>query len=244
MNLLLLGHKTLPELRDNFLLIHGGEISLTVPDRKKVTVLDFQKDSLDPLKDMTYLRAREFISVLDAVFPAGANTLTRENANYLILEALLDRPTKLSKLLRPSKDPHEMAAYRKIQTILLSPVLSRFLNRPTNFSLDGVVIAKIDRGELGDFDALMLSNILMSFYPHQIVCMDFGFHGREHHSRLIRENRLIAGVNFLAELPLTLQNEVLLMPRVVHRATYEDAVRVLNQEGKPPTMENTHDLTG
>lgn len=40
---------------------------------------------------------------------------------------------------------------------------------------------------------------------------DFGFYGREAHATLIREGRLIAGVNFLDELPPKLRNSVLLI---------------------------------
>jgi hypothetical protein len=33
----------------------------------------------------------------------------------------------------------------------------------------------------------------MSYYKGQLVIPDFGFYGRDIHSRLIREERLIAG---------------------------------------------------
>src|ERR1700709_184530 len=71
-----------------------------------------------------YRRARDFIAVLDAVFPDGQNTLTKKNANFHILSALLDEPTYLHKLLKPDKkDPAKQDAYQKIETLLMSPVL-------------------------------------------------------------------------------------------------------------------------
>ena len=77
------------------------------------------------------------------------------------------------------------------------------LCNPTNFSLknDGKVFARINRAEFGEFDSLVLGLFPMAHYKGQVVVRDFGFYGREAHIALIREKRLIAGVNFLAELP-------------------------------------------
>jgi len=44
-----------------------------------------------------------------------------------------------------------------------------------------------------------------------LIVPDFEFHGREIHSRLIREERPIAGVNHLGELPDKLRRTVLLI---------------------------------
>jgi len=40
--------------------------------------------------------------------------------------------------------------------LLASPVLKRVLCNQTNFSLKDVVLAKLDRAQLGDFDALVV----------------------------------------------------------------------------------------
>src|SRR5205807_10550595 len=63
------------------------------------------------------------------------------------------------------------------------------------------VLARIDRAELGEFDALVLGLFLMAHFKGQVVVPDLGFYGREAHVSLIREGRLIAGVNTLGELP-------------------------------------------
>src|ERR1700735_26576 len=74
-------------------------------------------------------------------------------------------------------------------------VLRRVLCNPMNFSFNSnsVIQARIDRAELGDFDALVLGLLLVSHAKGQVVVGDFGFYGRDIHSRLIREEQLIAG---------------------------------------------------
>ena len=85
-----------------------------------------------------------------------------------------------------------------IDDLLVSPVLQRVLCNPTNLSFNpnSVIRAWINRAELGDFDALVLGLLLMSHAKGQVAVPDFGFYGRDIHSRLIREERLIAGVTF------------------------------------------------
>jgi hypothetical protein len=64
---------------------------------------------------------------------------------------------------------------------------------------------------------------------------DFGFYGREGHVSLIREKRLIAGVNFLGELPPKLRQSVLLIKdKVPNGTTMEDAGTVAQYEGLIP----------
>jgi hypothetical protein len=64
----------------------------------------------------------------------------------------------------------------------------------------------------------------MSHFKGQIVVPDFGFYGRDAHVGLIREERLIAGVNTLGELPPTLRRNILLIKdKTASGATLEDA---------------------
>jgi hypothetical protein len=57
-----------------------------------------------------------------------------------------------------------------------------------------------------------------------VVVSDFGFYGRDAHAALIRENRLIAGVNTLAELGPKLRQSVLLInEKTAAGATADDA---------------------
>lgn len=78
-----------------------------------------------------------------------------------------------------------------------------------------MIMARVNRVELGDFDALVLGLLLIANYKGQIVVPDFGFYGRDAHVSLIRENRLIAGVNFIGELPPKLRQSVLLIKESV-----------------------------
>ena len=75
----------------NFLILDDGPLidALTVK-RRKVVEFDVTRHHLNPLHGMNYRPAREFVSVLDAVFPEGESTLTKENARFEILSALLD----------------------------------------------------------------------------------------------------------------------------------------------------------
>ena len=123
--------------------------------------------------------------------------------------------------------PTEAEVFGLVPDILLSPVLRRVLCNPTNFSFNprSTILARVNRAELGDFDALVLGLFLMSHYKGQLVVPDFGFYGREAHVRLIRENRLIAGVNTLQELTPKLRQSVLLIPeKIPWGTTHDDAV--------------------
>ena len=59
-----------------------------------------------------------------------------------------------------------------------------------------------------------MANILISQHRLPIVINDFGCYAREHHARLIRDDRLIAGVYTLSELPEKLRDRAILMPKV------------------------------
>lgn len=92
------------------------------------------------------------------------------------------------------------------------------------FNPNSVNMARINRAELGDFDALVLGLFLIAHFKGQIVVTDFGFYGREAHAGLVREQRLIAGVNTLQELPPRLRQTVLLIEeKTAAGATADDA---------------------
>ncbi len=233
-------------LPETFLLIDDGPLLDTVPlpPRRKIARLDLSTHSFNPLKDMTYERARDFISVLDAVFPEGAETLTKKASNFALLKAFLvtPRPTKLHRLITPHKnDTGSLDAHQKIETLLLSPVLKRFLAYPTNFALDGILLARLDRAVLTDFDCFVIANVLISNYPGQVVVPDFGFYGCAFHTSLIRQGRLIAGVNFLDESPL--KNSLLLMEdKRARHCTAEDAETLAGFTGKLPGTNEYNDF--
>ena len=75
----------------------------------------------------------------------------------------------------------------------------------------------------------------MAQFKGQVVVPDLGFYGRDCHVSLIREERLIAGVNFLGELPAKLRQAVLLIgDKVASGATGEDAETLAQYRGLLP----------
>lgn len=238
MNRLVVGFDKSPlleELPPRFLFIDDGPLidRLELSGRRAVTVLDLERHSFNPLKDMDYPRARDFVAVLDAVFPEGESTLTRRYSSYILLSALLTGKRKrLDALIAPSKENQD--AYQKVQTLLLSPVLERVLNRPSNVSLKGTVIARLDRAAIGDFDAFVLGTLLMSMYRGPVLVPDFGFYGRPFHTSLIRQGRLHAGINSFDELPKLRNELVLIEQKIASRCTPDDAELLALYAGVTP----------
>lgn len=229
MNTLIVGNDKTPLLHylpDRFLLIDDGPMAdqLDIPERRAVTHFNVQEHTFNPLKDMSYKRARDFVGVLNAVFPEGDNTLTRRYSNFILLKALLARPKSLANLVPASKDT--MDAYQQVQTLLLSPVLKRVLTNPTNMSFKGTIIAKLDRAVLGDFDAFVIGNLLASLYDGPVVIPDFGFYACKLHRSLLRQNRLYAGVNSFDEVP-EFRSQLLLIEQKIGRGCTPDDAKML-----------------
>lgn len=236
MNLLIVGagDKTetiLEHLPSSFLLIDDGAIIDALPNfkRRKVTHFDATKHSLNPLQNLTYLRACDFVSIIGAVFPGGENTLTKQYSFIALHEWLDTNPKFLSHFPRAKKDDVGLSdAGMKIRRLLLSPVLKNVLDRPTNFPLKGIVLVRLNLTDLGDFDAFVLGNLIISTYAretkHPVIIPDFGFYGLQSHAALIGQNRLIAGVHFLEEVDRPLKNALLLIEEKVGlRTTAQDA---------------------
>lgn len=221
----------LEQLPSTFLFIDDGELidQLTFPKRRRVTYLDLQKHALNPLKDINYQRAVAFTEILKSAFPGGANTLTKETFEHQLLEALDAKPRNLATLIPNTKET--LYSYQKIQRLLLSPVLKNFLTRPTNFSFTGILIARLNRAELGDFDCFILANLLINNYKGHVVIPDYGTYACPFHLSLIRQNRLTAGVHFLSELPENLRNAFLLGETLPSQCTFEDANTLANSAG-------------
>lgn len=211
-------------------------ISDDVPELPRARVFDPTKHSFNPLSNISYKKAREIADILYTVSPQGENTLTVRNGKRALLKMLLDGPERLDKLDRDygKADVGPLEALATVDDVLVSPVLRRVLCNPTNFSFKPTskILARIDRAELGDFDSLVIGLLLMAHFKGQLVVPDFGFYGRDCHVGLIRENRLIAGVNFLGELPPKLRQSVLLIEnKVPSGATLEDAETLARYEG-------------
>lgn len=241
MNALIVGTNKKPildHLKRPYLLIDDGEMIdeiEPVPDHATIA-FDVSTHSFDPLRGMSYKKARDFISILDVVFPEGESTLTHKNSNFLLLRALLEKPKSLDKLIPPKKD--NLDAYQKIQTLLLSPVLNNVLNRPANFSFKGTIHARLNRAELGDFVCRALGNLLIAQYPGLVVIPDFGFYAHPGHIAIIRQGRLVAGIYSFDEVP-AFRSQLLLMPdRIPSHCTYNDALILAQYAGLTPGVGN------
>ena len=237
MNALIVGTRkqtVLDHLSDVFLLIDDGDLidRIVLPERKAVTGFDVSQHSFNPLKAIDYRRAVEFVDVLNAVYPEGENTLTKATFEYQLLQALSDKPTTLTALIKDTKNTQY--AYQKIQRLLLSPVLERVLNRPTNFSFKGTILARLDRAALGDFDCFVLANLLVSLYPGQVIIPDFGFYAHKGHASLIRQHRLVAGVNSLSEVPQLAQQLLTMDTKIASHSTADDAKTLAGYTGMLP----------
>ena len=215
--------KSLELPQSGFLLIDDE-----VRDIPRARVFDPTIHSFNPLKDLDYRRACDFLDTLDALFSRGDSTLTKDTGLDYIGDALDRNPRSLVELI-PEPDgkssPGHVWAHGKIKRLLRSPVLRRMLTKPANFSFNprSTIIARVNRAEFGEFDSLAIGLILMSYYKGQLCVPDFGFYAREYHCSVLREQRLIASVNFLAELPPKLQRMCLLQKTVPSGATFEDA---------------------
>ena len=152
----------------------------------------------------------------------GRRALTR-------LAMVADRLDRLNY----TRDGDDQEAKGVVEDILLSPLLQTALRKPIPrwFYSGATVLARLNRKEIGDDDAKITANILISQFKAQIVIDDFGFYAREHHAALIREERLKAGVYTLSELPEKLRDRALLMPKVGRGCTFEDAVELAKYEG-------------
>src|ERR1700712_712248 len=225
MNKLFVGFNKTIEPPKRGLFIHDE-----VPDTSRARIFDPAKHSFNPLKGIDYQKARALADVLYAAAPQGDNTLTVRNGKRALLKALLS-----ANRLDEIEGDEEVTGM--IDDLLQSPVLKSVLCKPTNFSFspNSLILARLNRAELGDFDALILGLFLIEQFKGQVIIPDFGFYGREVHVSLIRENRLVAGVNFLGELAPRLRNATLLIEdREANGALFDDAVVLAQLAGLRP----------
>src|SRR4051794_14195679 len=130
---------------------------------------------LSPCSGLDYKRARQIAGVLYTISPQGENTLTVRNGKQALLKALLtadrlDEIPEVSYRQRLKMDDEEVTGM--LGDILLSPVLRQVLcstHKQFFFNPTSVIVARLNRAELGDFDALVLGLLLMAQFKGQIV---------------------------------------------------------------------------
>ena len=217
MNQLYLGFSRHIDLRRRrrFLYIHDE-----VPHIKGARVFDLSKHSLNPLqRALTHTKARELASALYSIYPQGENTLTVRDGRRALPQALMS-----ARRLDMVEGGEEVDAL--IADVLFSPLVKRVLCSRTNFSFNtaSVTLVRLNRAEIGAFDALVLGLVFINHFKGQLIVPDFGFYARDVHTSLIHEGRLIAGLNFLNEVSLPLRNALLAVKDpILSGATADDA---------------------
>lgn len=240
MNQLRVGaHKQFTEPTGPFLLIDDGKYidHFLSNSKRKATVLDFTQDSFNPLSKPSYQKALNFVEIRKAIFPAGENTLTKQDSNHILLDALLTRPRNFTRLLellypRDQKDNARRDVYQNIEELLWSPVLKNvFLNKQT-FTVRGILLARLDPTKIAWRDCFVLGQFLVEQYQGQVWIPDFGLYGRPHHLSLIDQDRLIAGVNSLSEVSDDLRTRLLQIDdKQGNHCTAEDAETLADYSG-------------
>jgi hypothetical protein len=177
-----------------------------VPDVPRARIFDPTQHSFNPLKGIDYRKARALTDVLYTAFPQGDNTLTVRNGKRALLKALLSA-TRLDKI----EADDEVTGM--IDDLLQSPVLTSVLCKPTNFSFNpnSLILARLNRAELGDFDALILGLFLIGQFKGQVVVPDGGFYLRDTHLSLIPGSKSASPVaRFTFQFETTMEASVAL----------------------------------
>ena len=202
-----------------------------IPEIEKAKLFDVEKHFFNPLQHLTPTRARQIADVLYTTTPGGSDTLTVRNGRRNLARALMD-----AKRFDEVKGDEEVMGM--IDDILFSPLLRRIFCESDNqfkFTKRHPILVRLNRPEIGDFDALVIGLLLMSYYDGQITVPDFGFYGRLSHVSLIRQNRIIAGLNTLNELEPKLRQSVLLIKdKIASASTYDDAATLAQYAGLQP----------
>lgn len=220
MNQLYVGFSKSIDLPSGGYLIIDDEVR----DIPRSRVFDPLQHSFNPIKAINEDKAEDLVELLYALSPGGDTTLTVRNGKIELAEALV-KADRFDKV----KGGDEVSLV--MSSLLFSPTRRNVLCRPTNlkptnfsFNVNSVIQARINRAELGDKTALIIGAFLMAHYKGQIVLPDGGFYLRDCHARLVREERLIVGLNFLGELSPALRKTVLLIEKKIPSgATVEDA---------------------
>lgn len=213
--------------KGRFLFIGDDEVADAFAEHfPKVKQFTLLQHTLNPLRRLDYVAQCNFIDAMMAAFPAGENTLTKEGVPEAFFEEFDRNPKRLDDLfLEKSDNPSYLSAQRMVRRILRSPLLEQTLCYPTNFDFNRSVIVRLDRAELGDFDAFVLATLLIGQHKGQVIVPDGDFYLCPLHQNLINQHRLTAGVKLLSELPRGM-HPIHFDRRLPLQCTHEDAVEI------------------
>ncbi len=202
--------------------------SLVISDepmlQKGAKLYDPAVHGLNPLP-LQYREAREFAA---AVYP-DKDLMTYRNGRRALTRLVMNA-NRLDRL-KYGRSDDDKEAKGVVEDILLSPLLKKALSKPLpRWLLSGSsVCVRLNRKEIADEDAKIVANILISQFKDQVVIEDFGSYARDFHAKLIRQERLIAGVYTLAELgePKDKFRQLCMRMEMEGRCcTYDDAVEL------------------
>lgn len=242
MNLVSIGTSPLDLPEGGFLYLNDE-----VPQIPRARYFDYRKHSinllnLNELSELDrYRKICDIVDAFDALFVVTGGTLT-ESTGLEYLAERLDQAGDITAMvdLIPKPDSKSPSghhwAHGKVQRLMRSPVLRKMLTGKPNFVLDPTkrTFARLNRAELGDFDARAIAYFLIALFPGTVIIPDFGFYGRDLHTALIRENRITAGVRSLKRIERNcpdLHDELLLIEnKVIKGALYPDAVTLADYD--------------
>lgn len=163
----------------------------------RARVFDPTIHTVNPLQHLDYRKICDLIEVFDALFPRGDSTLTKDTGLEAIAEALEASPASFMGLIpQPDKTSStgQIWAFGKVRRLMRSPVLKTMLGGRTNFSFNprSTILARVNRKELGDFDAKAITYFLIAHYPGTIVIPRYRSYFHPSHLPMLLDGRLIA----------------------------------------------------
>lgn len=206
--------------------------------------------------------ATELVAAVDAMFPAGPTTLTRERSNYLLLNCvrvLLDVPgSTFLDVLELLSDSNERDRFvsectdvvvknfwesefpdwdddailplrSKIGAMLTSPVVRNIIGTArTSFGFSrNIVIADLNRAQLGSDAAYLLGSLLLTRAPGRVYLPNAGLYPPAIVGALLEQDRLTLGVSSLGELSGKLRTQALAIPEKIALACSQDDAEAL-----------------
>lgn len=242
MNALSIGLNRRPLLdfipKRDFLLIDDGEVIDAIKRRSRS--FDPGKHSFNPLLKADHKRVREIARVLYAAEPGGETTLTVRNGKRMLAKMLLEADC-LDELTGDPKDPAVLEALGVVDAALFSPVVRNVLCSPPNFALTGTIMARLNRAEHGEDECFIIGNLLAALYQKTVIFTDYGSYAHKGHSALIRQNRLVAGINSFDEVPELRDLLLLIEQKAPSRTTPKDAELLALYAGIPPHTNGYND---
>lgn len=213
-------------------------ISANPPPIPRAQKFDLTLHGFNPLHRITHKHARELADAIYSVNEGGENTLTVRNGRIALQEAF-KASNRLDNLTTKSDEAKLM-----VSDILFNPLVRDILcsdkREQFSFAKHSKISIRLDPAEHGRKDTLILGMFFINQFQGQVIIQDFDFYGRDAHISLIDEDRLIAGVNYLDQLPEKLRDAALTIPDIqAHSALYRDAVVLAEMKGLRPDPDHT-----